>query len=407
MSSTDSKKLVAIVGIICLLAGFGIGWFAKPAPPQQATLTIIGPWSGDELKNFLPVLNAFTNKTGIPVQYKMYRAEDLAELLPAQFAAGKAPGDVIFMWAWWIKNNTEHIADLSDIINASDYLPGVVDQVTKDGKIYGAPYTGKVKPGFWYRLSFFEEHGLEVPTTWSEFTALLDKIKTIPGIVTPIASGDSVGWPLSDVTEHFILTFGGVDMFYGLINGSISWTSDEVKAIFRDKLVPLLENSDFSEPKDWTAILSDWWEGKYALYFMGSWITGMVDNASDLGVFSLPDADAFVFAPDFCFIPKYSQNIDAAKQLVAFISGKEGQAIQVQQGGHIATNKEVSLDNYPTVDRRVANILQGATAVPDLDDTIGGEFQTNFWDQLKYLWVHPSEWENVLTNIQAHAPSSE
>ena len=71
MSSTDSKKLVAIVGIICLLAGFGIGWFAKPAPPQQATLTIIGPWSGDELKNFLPVLNAFTNKTGIPVQYKM------------------------------------------------------------------------------------------------------------------------------------------------------------------------------------------------------------------------------------------------------------------------------------------------------------------------------------------------
>ncbi|MGQ4833963.1 MAG: ABC transporter substrate-binding protein [Candidatus Asgardarchaeia archaeon] len=404
MSVGESKKLIAIVGIVCLLIGFGIGWFAKPTPPTT-TLIVIGPWSGDEMQNFLPVLNAFTEKTGIQVQYKMYRAEDLATILPAQFEAGTAPGDIIFMWAWWIKNNTQHIVDLSDIIKASDYMPGIVDQVSVNGKVYGAPYTGKVKPGFWYRISFFKEHNLQVPTTWDEFVSLLQTIKNIPGIDAPIASGDGVGWPLSDVTEHFILTFGGVNMFKGLINGSISWTSDEVKAIFRDKLVPLLENGYFSEPKDWTLILDDWWNGKYALYFMGSWITGMVDNASDLGVFSLPGAKAFVFAPDFCFIPKYSENVDAAKQLIAFLSGAEGQTIQVKQGGHIATNLGVSLDDYPAVDRKVAELLQGATAVTDLDDTIGGEFQTNFWDQLKYLWVHPTEWETVLANIQSKAPS--
>lgn len=403
MAAKEAKTMIIVVAIVCLLIGFGIGWMVKPTP-KPTTLIIIGPWSGDEMENFMPVLEAFTEKTGIEVQYKMYRAEDLATILPAQFEAEMAPADVIFMWAWWIRNNTDHILEISDIVDPNDFMPGIVDQVSVDGKIYGAPYTGKVKPGFWYRISFFKEHNLEVPTTWDEFVSLLETIKGIDGIEAPIASGDGVGWPLSDVTEHFLLTFGGVDLFQGLINGSVSWTSDEVKDIFKNRLVPLLQEGYFSEPKDWTLILEDWWAGKYALYFMGSWITGMVENASDLGVFSLPGAEAFVFCPDFCFIPKYTEHPDEAKELVKFLSSAEGQTIQVKQGGHIATNLGVSLDDYPEVDKRVAQLLEGATAVTDLDDTIGGEFQTNFWDQLKYLWVHPDEWETVLQNIESKAP---
>ena len=401
--SKEAKTLIAVVAIICLLAGFGIAWVFKPAPPVKPRLTVIGPWGGAERELFVPVLDAFAVETGIEVDYRMYRAEDLATILPAQFEAKKTPGDVIFMWAWWIRNNTDHILDVSDVITSADFMPGTVDQVTVDDKIYGAPYTGKVKPGFWYRISFFKEHNLEVPTTWDEFGTLLDTINDTLGIV-PIASGDGVGWPLSDVTEHFLLTFGGVDLFKGLINGSVSWTSDEVKAIFRDNLVPLLEAGYFSEPKDWTLILEDWWEGKHALYFMGSWITGMVANASDLGLFSLPGAEAFVFAPDFMFIPKYTEYSYEAKELVKFLSGVKGQTVQVKQGGHIGTNLEVKLDDYPAVDKRVAEILEGATAVTDLDDTVGGDFQTTFWGQLKYLWVHPEEWEGVLANIEAKAP---
>lgn len=130
----------------------------------------------------------------------------------------------------------------------------------------------------------------------------------------------------------------------------------------------------------------------------------MVDDPTDLGVFSLPGAKAFVFAgPDFFFIPKYSAHIAEAKQLAAFLSGAEGQTIQVQQGGHVATNLGVSIDAYPPVDKRIAMLLEGAQTVTDLDDTIGGEFQTNFWDQLKYLWVEPAEVADVLASIQSKA----
>jgi len=371
------------------------------------TITVIGPWAGAEMDAFLPVLERFEMLTGINVRYRIYRAEDLATLLPAQFAAGKAPGDVIFMWGWFIAEKAQegHILEVTDLIDEADFLPGALDAVKVDGELYGASYTGKVKPGFWYKKSFFEAHGLTVPQNWTEFVSLLETIKNDIGI-TPIVSGDGVGWPLSDVTEHFLITYGGPQLQLQLINGTASWTEDPVREIFADKLVPLLgEDGYFSEPIEWTAALERWWEGEFALYFMGSWITGMVDDPNDLGVFSLPEAEGLVFCPDWFFIPKYTEYLEEAKELFKFLAGSEGQRVQVAQGGHIATNIHVPLDAYPEVDRRVAELTTGKTVLPDLDDSIGGEFQTTFWDQLKLLWVDPTKLDDVLAAIQAVAPS--
>jgi len=374
------------------------------AAPERPTLVVIGPWAGPERDKFIPVLKTAEIKLGIRIEYRIYRAEDLAEILPAQFKAGKTPGDVIFMWAWWIRKNRQHVVDLTSVIEKDKYMKGILEQVTVNGKIYGAPYTGKIKPGFWYRISFFKKYGLKVPTTWDEFVNLLKEIKEKVGI-TPIASGDGVGWPLSDVTEHFILCFAGAKTFKKLITGEVRFTDPQIKEVFKDKLVPLLKAGYFSAPEEWTTILKKWWDSKYALYFMGSWITGMVPNPEDLGVFPLPGTKAFVFCPDYMFVPKYSKHLKEAIELAKFLSGAQGQTIQVIMGGHIATRVDVPLSVYPPVDRRVAEILKkAAEVVSDLDDTIGGKFQTTFWDQLKYLWVHPEEWETVLSNIEAVQP---
>ena len=369
------------------------------------TITVIGPWSGAEMDKFLPVLDRFEALTGINVRYKIYRAEELATLLPAQFASGTAPGDVIFMWGWFIAENAEngHVMEVTDLIDESKFLSGSLDAVKVDGELYGCAYTGKVKPGFWYRKSFFAAHGLTEPKTWDEFLALLDTLKTM-GFEHPIASGDEIGWPLSDITEHFLITYGGPELQLKLINGASSWTEDSVRGIFEDYLVPLLENGYFSEPIEWTTAKDQWWQGDYALYFMGSWITGMVDDPSDLGVFSLPDCEGLVFAADYFFIPQYTQYPDEAKELFKFLASSEAQRLQVAQGGHVATNIEVSLDSYPEVDRRVANLTVGKAVLPDLDDSIGGEFQATFWDQLKLLWVSPQSLDDVLGAIEAVAP---
>jgi multiple sugar transport system substrate-binding protein len=366
-------------------------------------ITVIGPWSGAEKDAFMPVLEKFEEQTAIEVQYQIYRAEDLANLLPAQFATKRTPGDVIFMWTSFMEKNTEHIVNLSDIIKPENFRPGALDNVTVDGEIIGIPYTGKVKPGFWYRKSFFEEHGLTEPKTWDEFVALLEDISKIEGITAPIASGNGVGWPLSDVTEHFILTFGGAELQKDLIAGNVNWTGETAKKPI-NKLASLLSEGYFGEPVEWTTVLEQWWQGQYGLYFMGQWLTGMVDDPSDLGVLALPGNEAVVFALDYAFIPKYSKNVDAAKQLIEFLAGPEGQTAQVEQGGHIASANGVPLDAYPPVDREIAELLEGKATVNDLDDSIGGMWQTTFWDQLKLLWVRPGRLDSVLESLQSKMP---
>ncbi len=368
-------------------------------------ITLIGPWSGGEFEKFRPVLQRFEWLTGISVVYEVMRAEDLAILLPAQFAAGETPGDVIFMWSSFIqeKGQEGHILNVTNLVDENDFLPGTLNPIKVDDTSYGGAYTGKVKPGFWYKRSFFAKHGLSEPTTWNEFASLLDAIAVIPGIVNPIVSGDGVGWPLSDVTEHFLATFGGPELHRNLTAGTVAWNSTQVKTIFADRLVPLLQGN-FSDPIEWNAALNSWWSESYGLYFIGSWITTMVDNATDLGFFTLPGNQGLVFTPDFFFIPAYTNYPEEARLLFQFLAGSEAQETQVAQGGHVSSNIFVSPSAYPDVDRELFETIMGKEVLTDLDDTIGGEFQAIFWNQLKLLWVDPTKLDNVLNAIEAVAP---
>jgi len=137
---------------------------------------------------------------------------------------------------------------------------------------------------------------------------------------------------------------------------------------------------------------------------MGSWITGMVANASDLGIIPLPGVEALVLPPDYFFIPEYTQHLDEAKELFEFLISEEAQRLQTAQGGHIATNINVPLTSYPAADKMVIEFIKDYAIAPDVDDTIGGEFQSTLFDQLKLLWVDPTKLNEVLAAIQAVAP---
>lgn len=387
------RSMWRVLGVMALVGALSVGaWAAK--------LVVIGPWSGDEAKPFVAVLDAFKAKTGIDYEYRTMRAEDLAKVLPAQFEAGTAPGDLIFMWGWWIKKFADHMVDLSDVAAGVPFA--YTNPLVVKGHTVGIPYVVFVKPGFWYRKSFFAAHNLKAPTSWAEFWGLLSRIEAIPGIEKAAASGDQVGWPLSDTVEHFILAYGGVDIFLGLIDGTIKWESPEVRAIFENAIIPYLAHA--SEPIEWTSAKDLWWNGKYGIYFMGNWITGMVDDPADLGVFALPGAKAVVGGPDIFFVPKYSKQVEAAKKLAAFLMSKEGQELRAKGGGKLVVRADVSPMAYPPAERALMKALQGFKIVPDMDDTIGGAWQAAFWDQLKLLWVKPSALNDVLRVLDEKYP---
>jgi multiple sugar transport system substrate-binding protein len=393
-------------------------------PPQTATPTpspsptaakvkirIWGPWSGDEYQYFKAVLDEY-QKThpNVEFEYVTRRAEEISQILPTQLEAHVAPADVIFTsFGWFVTEMAKrgHLVDLTSVINEKDYVPGILDSVKYDGKIWAAPFTIWLKPGFWYRKSFFKSHGLSEPKTWDEFVALLSKMKEIKGLKAPIASGDSVGWPLSDVTEAFIIAYAGPDVFKGIINRSVKFNDSRVVAVFRDRIYPLLEKGYFGPPTEWTAAVQQWWKGEYGIYFMGTWILGMVENVSDVGFFPMPETRGVTGGTDYIIIPKYSPNVDAAVEFVKWLATKGQEVHSSTKAGKLPSwlKADPNMIWAPLRDVYSKTVGAGMQLLPDLDDTIGGDWQKLFWDQLKLLWVQPDKWREVVNTLAANFPS--
>ncbi len=408
--------VVALLVITNAVTGATI-FFLRPSP-EGPVLRVIGPWSGAELDRFQPVMDAFTEDTGIDISYLPVRQEDLQALLPLSFDASQTPADFIFMVSSFIKQFGEdgHAIDMTALNAESDVSPDLFQMVETGGKEYGGTYTGKAKLGFWYMKPFFTANQLDADvTTYQEFTTLLADIAAISGIVNPIVSGDGVGWPLSDITEHFIASFGGAQMHRDLTAGTISWTDTEVRDVFVNYLVPWLAADYFSPPVDFPQpSYNDFCDGDYALYFMGSWITADIPattdcEADDLGVIPLPSTiGGTVFGADYFFIPTYTNMQDEAERFAAFLMSDEGQTVQIEQGGHIATATGVPLSAYPVgLDRDVGAGMEGRVLLNDLDDMVGGTFQTAFWSQLQDLWTSgdpAGDLDSILVNIEAAMP---
>jgi multiple sugar transport system substrate-binding protein len=387
--------------LVCLLAAAtAFAGSRAETVTEKPVLTVIGPWAGPEMESFMPVIETFQERENVTIKYRIYRAEDLSSVLPVQAQARQAPGDVIMMFDWWVQENADYMVDLSDIWNPVE--PLFIATALKEGsKVLSVPFSMVVKPGFWYRKSFFAENNLEIPGTWDEFTDLLRKIGSVDGIRAPIATGNGVGWPITDVAEHFIIAMGGAQLHKDLLSGRASFTGPELREVFDNYLIPLLEAGAFSDPIEWTQGVELWWSGDYALYFMGNWITGMVDDPDDLGVFALPGTTAITGGSDRFFIPRYSENVDLAKELLAFFISEEGQAIRAAGGGKLMPRSDVPLDAYRPADQALVMVTNEIDEIiDDLDDTIGGDWQRLFWDQIKLLWVEPESAADVARRLQ-------
>src|SRR5256712_10869967 len=112
-----------------LITGAAVFYLAAPAITAPPPLRVIGPWAGSEKDKFIPVLDLFKNKTGIPYEYITTRQEDLQSLLPNWFAAKKAPADLIFMPSSFVKTygTQGHAADLAGTGSESNYAAGALD----------------------------------------------------------------------------------------------------------------------------------------------------------------------------------------------------------------------------------------------------------------------------------------
>jgi len=137
---------------------------------------------------------------------------------------------------------------------------------------------------------------------------------------------------------------------------------------------------------------------------MGTWITGMVDDPEDLGFFPLPGCKGVVMGTDYIIVSKYTKYPDEAKLLAKWLA-TEGQRIHAgTKAGKFATWLKVGVEEHWTPMQEVYAKLKGMTPTPDLDDTVDGDWQKLFWDQLKLLWVDPDKLDEVLSTLTENLP---
>lgn len=108
---------------------------------------------------------------------------------------------------------------LTDNVNASlaeywstDYS----DYAKVDGVQYGVPVKTDLKSLVWYKPAMFTKAGYEVPKTWDEFTALVDKMASDGGpkpLCVGIESGGATGWTFTDWVEELVLRQDGGDFY--------------------------------------------------------------------------------------------------------------------------------------------------------------------------------------------------
>lgn len=149
---------------------------------------------------------------GVTITVTPYSFDDLQRILPVTLDGGTGPDVGSISWGAQAADlfaSAGHLVDLTDHGAAAGWLDTYPEDLLAyanqavPGRIFGVP-PEQATVGVYYNSRIFEDLGLEVPTTFSEFEAVLQAVKDAG--ITPIATGGGDAWPLAHVWEQLIHT---------------------------------------------------------------------------------------------------------------------------------------------------------------------------------------------------------
>lgn len=196
------------------------------------------------------------------------------------------------------------LSDLSDMPEAGMIREDVQELAdwypTYEGRTSVIPYS-VTGASVIYNRRIFEEHGLEVPTTWDEFLAVCDTLQGAD--VVPIYSTFLDPWTIAQ--GLFDYTVGGlVDVrgFYEQMDeiGEDAGPDSEVsfQKTFLEPVQRMMELVEYTNPDAPNRAYGDgntaMARGEAAMYFQGPWALVEIDKAGtdvELGTFPLPMTD--------------------------------------------------------------------------------------------------------------------
>jgi alpha-glucoside transport system substrate-binding protein len=194
-------------------------------------VTLMGTWSGDEEPRLLEIFTPLTEACGITIAYEGTR--DLSAVLSTRVEGGNPPDITMMPSVGSLQQYKDSLIPLDEVgANLENYDPSWIALGTVDDEVLGVFVKSDIKSLVWYSPAEFEAAGYEVPTTWEDFVALVDQMKSdgnLPAFSMGMESSSATGWTGTDFVQDILLRTQGAAFVNGLVTGDTAWTDAGVK----------------------------------------------------------------------------------------------------------------------------------------------------------------------------------
>jgi alpha-glucoside transport system substrate-binding protein len=417
--------LAVVIGAIS--ATFAATASSKPAARSAGSIEVLSLWGGSEKDAFLKVTEAFTQKTGIKVEYTT--ARDFETVIRTRLAAGNPPDVAIVPRPGVLANLAQQgaLKDLGSLGMTKSYLnarynAGLTSLATFNGKVYGVPAKGNSKSVVWYRPDQFKKYNLKPAKTWAQLLTITNKLRA-KGL-RPWAQGAKDSWTLTDWFENAYIRTAGPAKYQRLFTGKIKFTDPTVKTALRDmvqilnarNLVGGIQGSLGTGFVDGIGRLYTSIEKPAAqLYMEGGFVGGIalgqvnknLKPGKTINFFPFPaiapgSGSYVVFGGDYASAFKSSDDV---KKFLQYITSAPAGAIWISTGAVISPNKLVKNSGYPNLlARSEAKQIASSKAVRfDGSDLLPGTLADDWGSALQKVFQRPGSMNSVLSAFQKEA----
>jgi glucose/mannose transport system substrate-binding protein len=296
---------------------------------------------------------------------------------------------------------SDYVVPITDLYKSEGWdkvVPqGLIDQMSKDGEIYGVLAGVHRGNGFWYNKKVLDNLGITVGATMSvdEFFQIAEKVKA--GGITPLCVGDNGIWASAELFENTLLGVIGPEKYNGLWDGTVAFDSPEVKKAMETfgKMLDY-QNSDHSA-LSWDQAVKKLMEGSCVFNSMGDWAygefvkAGLKDNV-DFGWVSHPGSDgSFMVVADGFVKAKNAPNPENVTLFLKAVGSKAGQEAFNPLKGSIPARTDVdrskfgayhnwSMDSFAK-DKLVPTVVHGSAAPADFQQVLNEAVTTFIVDK--------------------------
>jgi alpha-glucoside transport system substrate-binding protein len=356
---------------------------------EGQSLTIFGPWRGEDQVLVESMLAYYTAATGVTVSYSSSEGYEQQLIIDAE--AGSPPDVAVLPQPGLIGDLARRgfvtpLGDdtanwLSENYGAGPSWAALGTYAGPDGNaaLYAFPYKADVKSLVWYSPDNFEDSGYAVPTTMEELKALTDQIVADGG--TPwcigLGSGGATGWPATDWVEEMMLRTQSPDVYDKWVTNELPFNSPEVVAAI-EEFGYFARNDAYVAGGAAAVSATDFRDSPKGLFSsppqcymhrQASFIPSFFPEGTELGT----DADFFYFpayaekdlgqpvlgAGTLAFIMKDSP---AAQAFIEFLKTPIAHEVWMAQTGFVTPHTGVNLDLYGSAAlKKQGEILANAT----------------------------------------------